>query len=143
MHICSSPDLVTVMNLRNMKMAVGKPGYKANWTAPSSLLIQNSFYRGICHPTVRRPRTRTNFGAMSDARVMVFSGGGPPFTLPMINKESPEGTAFTVPLSHVVAISVTISVQEGCGRTTGPSKATLCPPACLYSGRERETEPEA
>jgi hypothetical protein len=36
--------------------------------------------------------------------VMVFSGGGPPLTLPIISKESPEGTAFTVPFNHPVAI---------------------------------------
>lgn len=35
----------------------------------------------------------------------VFSGGGPPLTLPMMSSESPEGTAFTVPLSHPVAMA--------------------------------------
>lgn len=48
---------------------------------------------------------RTNLGAMRPARVMVFSGGGPPLTLPMMSSESPDGTAFTVPLSHPVAIA--------------------------------------
>jgi hypothetical protein len=48
--------------------------------------------------------TLTNFGAIRAARVMVFSGGGPPLTLPIISKESPEGTAFTVPFNHPVAI---------------------------------------
>lgn len=48
---------------------------------------------------------RTNLGAMRPARVMVFSGGGPPLTLPIMSSESPDGTAFTVPLSHPVAIA--------------------------------------
>ena len=48
---------------------------------------------------------RTNLGAMRPARVMVFSGGGPPLTLPIMSSESPDGTAFTVPFSHPVAIA--------------------------------------
>ncbi len=58
--------------------------------------------------------TLTNFGAIRAARVMVFSGGGPPLTLPIISKESPEGTAFTVPFNQPVAIFSTSRLALPC-----------------------------
>lgn len=47
----------------------------------------------------------TNLGAIKEDKVMVFSGGGPGLLLAMavITKQSPDGTAFTLPLYHPVA----------------------------------------
>lgn len=46
----------------------------------------------------------TNLGAIRDDKVIVLSGGGiSPLGIPMITKQSPEGTAFTFPLNHPVA----------------------------------------
>lgn len=45
----------------------------------------------------------TSLGAMMWDNVMVFSGGISAFVLPIINRVSPDGTAFTLPLSHPVA----------------------------------------
>lgn len=97
-------------------------------STPRHKSVQGSRYRAITHVTQGCQRyqrsaraidfqslrtqmdqcegeVRTNLGAMRPARVMVFSGGGPPLTLPMMSSESPDGTAFTVPLSHPVAIA--------------------------------------
>lgn len=49
--------------------------------------------------------------------MIVFSGGMSAFELPTINKLSPDGTAFTFPLSHPVAAAVdAISTANGLQR---------------------------
>ena len=47
----------------------------------------------------------TNLGAIREDKVMVFSGVGPALLLVMavITKQSPDGTALTLPLYHPVA----------------------------------------
>lgn len=47
----------------------------------------------------------TSLGAIKEDRVMVFSGKGPGLVLEIatMTKQSPEGTAFTLPLYHPVA----------------------------------------
>lgn len=46
----------------------------------------------------------TSLGAIKEDRVMVFSGKGPGLALEIatMTKQSPEGTAFTLPLYHPV-----------------------------------------
>ena len=50
-------------------------------------------------------------GAIKDASVSRFSGGGPPREGPMITSVSPETTSLTVPRNHPVAIRATIAFQ--------------------------------
>lgn len=44
----------------------------------------------------------TSLGAIKEDKVMVFSGGMSAFALPIITRQSPEGTALTFPLNHPV-----------------------------------------
>ena len=54
-------------------------------------------------PIVNKNKFRlnlTSLGAIRFDRVMDFSGGISAFVLPMMRRQSPEVTAFTLPLSH-------------------------------------------
>ena len=53
----------------------------------------------------RRLGLPTILGAINEAKVRRFSGGGPPREGPMITTVSPETTSLTVPRSHPVAIA--------------------------------------
>ena len=53
----------------------------------------------------------TILGAIKEAKVSRFSGGGPPLDGPMITNVSPETTSFTVPRSHPVAILICQSLR--------------------------------
>lgn len=54
----------------------------------------------------------TSLGAMIDAKVMVFSGGGPGLSLftPATTKQSPDGTALTLALYHSVLPAVVAAI---------------------------------
>ena len=54
----------------------------------------------------------TSLGAMRDAKVMVFSGGGSGLSLfrPINTKQSPDGTALTLALYHVVPPAVDAAI---------------------------------
>ena len=53
----------------------------------------------------------TSLGAMRDAKVMVFSGGGPGLLLgPVTTKQSPDGTALTFALYHCVPPAVDAAI---------------------------------
>lgn len=56
-------------------------------------------------------RVLTILGAINEAKVSRFSGGGPPLAGPMITSVSPETTSFTVPRNHPVAIVAQQSQQ--------------------------------
>lgn len=63
-------------------------------------------------------------GAISDERVMVFSGGGPGLleVRAMMTRQSPEVTAFTLPLNHPVdpAVDDAISTASCIDRDLHP-----------------------
>lgn len=57
-------------------------------------------------------------GAIKDANVSRFSGGGPPREGPMITSVSPETTSLTVPRNHPVAMMVSCGQTAICQCTT-------------------------
>jgi len=54
----------------------------------------------------------TILGAIREERVMVFSGGGPAllWVKAVITKQSPEVTAFTLPLSHWFSVAAPVAM---------------------------------
>ena len=54
----------------------------------------------------------TSLGAMIDAKVMVFSGGGPGLVMfmPVTTKQSPDATALTLALYHCVPPAVDAAI---------------------------------
>lgn len=52
--------------------------------------------------TILEEELNTSLGAIREESVMVFSGGISALVLPIITKQSPEGTALTLPLNHPV-----------------------------------------
>lgn len=72
----------------------------------------NQIMMVTCFSWLVRGLIQTNLGAITDDNVIVFSGGiTSAFVLPIITKQSPDGTDFTLPLNHpefaaVAAISI-------------------------------------
>ena len=67
---------------------------------------RTSCRNGAAHQnTSSASKAPTILGAISEAKVRRFSGGGPPREGPMITTVSPDTTSLTVPCSHPVAIA--------------------------------------